>query len=46
MNNSTKFFWLSLGLNMFGYLMFIMKWSKEGKTRNRKIIKSSLNSRL
>lgn len=25
---------------MFGYLMFIMKWSKEGKTGNRKIDKS------
>jgi len=34
-NNSTNFFWVSLGLNMFGYLMFITKWSKEGKTGNR-----------
>lgn len=25
---------------MFGYLMFITKWSKEGKTGNRKIDKS------
>ena len=39
-NNSTNFFWVSLGLNMFGYLMFISKWSKEGKTGNRKIDKS------
>lgn len=34
-NNSANFFWVSLGLNMFGYLMFISKWSKEGKTGNR-----------
>lgn len=39
-NNSTNFFWVSLGLNMLGYLMFITKWSKEGKTGNRKIDKS------
>lgn len=36
-NNSTNFFWVSLGLNMLGYLMFISKWSREGKTGNRKI---------
>lgn len=39
-NNSTNFFWLSLGLNMLGYLMFISKWSREGKTGNRKIDRS------
>lgn len=39
-DNSTNFFWFSLGLNMFGYLMFITKWSREGKTGNRKIDKS------
>ena len=39
-NNSTNFFWVSLGLNMLGYLMFITKWSKEGKTGNRKIDKT------
>ena len=39
-NNSTNFFWVSLGLNMLGYLMFISKWSREGKTGNRKIDKS------
>lgn len=39
-SNSANFFWISLGLNMFGYLMFITKWSKEGKTGNRKIDKS------
>lgn len=39
-NNSTNFFWVSLGLNMLGYLMFITKWSREGKTGNRKIDKS------
>ena len=39
-NNSANFFWVSLGLNMFGYLTFITKWSKEGKTGNRKIDKS------
>lgn len=35
-NNSINFFWVSLGLNMLGYLMFITKWSREGKTGNRK----------
>ena len=39
-NNNTNFFWVSLGLNMLGYLMFITKWPKEGKTGNRKIDKS------
>ena len=39
-NNSTDFFWVSLGLNMFGYLKFITKWSKEGKTGNRKADKN------
>ena len=39
-NNSTNFFWVSLGLNMLGYLIYITKWSKEGKTGNRKIDKS------
>lgn len=39
-NNSTNFFWVSLGLNMLGYLMFISKWSREGKTGNRKIDRS------
>lgn len=39
-NNSTNFFWISLGLNMLGYLMFITKWSREGKTGNRKIDRS------
>lgn len=39
-NNNTNFFWVSLGLNMLGYLMFITKWSREGKTGNRKIDKS------
>lgn len=35
-NNSTNFFWVLLGLNMLGYLMFVTKWSKEGKTGNKK----------
>ncbi len=39
-HNSENFFWVSLGLNMLGYLMFISKWSREGKTGNRKIDKS------
>ena len=39
-NNSTNFFWVSLGLNMLGYLIYITKWSKEGKTGNRKVDKS------
>lgn len=39
-NNSTNFFWVSLGLNMLGYLMFISKWSREGKTGNRKADKN------
>lgn len=39
-NNSTNFFWISLGLNMLGYLIFITKWSKEEKTGNRKVDKS------
>lgn len=39
-NNSTNFFWVSLGLNMLGYLMFISKWSREGKTGKRKIDRS------
>ena len=39
-NNNTNFFWVSLGLNMLGYLMFITKWSREGKTGNRKLGKS------
>lgn len=34
-NNSTNFFWVSLVLNMLGNLMFITKWSKEGKAENR-----------
>ena len=39
-NKSTNFFWVSLGLNMLGYLMIISKWSREGKTGNRKIDRS------
>lgn len=39
-HNSENYFWISLGLNMLGYLMFITKWSREGKTGNRKIDKS------
>lgn len=39
-HNSENFFWVSLGLNMLGYLMFITKWSREGKTGNRKIDKN------
>jgi hypothetical protein len=39
-NNSSNFFWVCLGLNMYGYLIFIVKWSKEGKTGNRRIDKN------
>ena len=30
--NSNNLFWLCLGLNMGGYLLFTTKWSNEGKT--------------
>ncbi len=35
--NSNNLFWLCLGLNMGGYLLFTTKWSNEGKTWYSKI---------
>lgn len=39
-HNSEYFFWVSLNLNMLEYLMFITKWSREGKNGNSKIDKN------
>lgn len=31
-NNSDNLFWVCFSLNMLGYALFIIKWTKEGKT--------------
>lgn len=38
--SSENFFWVSVGINMLGYLLFMMKWSKEGKTGIKKADKN------
>ena len=38
-HNSNNLFWILIGINMFGYLLFTSKWSNEGKTWYSKIDK-------
>lgn len=38
--NSENLFWVCLSLNMLGYAKFVIKWSREGRTRNRRLDKN------